>query len=71
MVAELTAATADAQMSVLRSHPELGMRARMTDRPDEFFIKPAAIADELYHLYGQDRSAWSFLVELRPFRENW
>src|SRR5213594_3956496 len=33
------------------------MRARMTDKPDEFFIKPAAIADELYHLYGQDRSA--------------
>src|SRR5437867_625604 len=47
------------------------MRARMSDRPDEFFIKPAAIADELYHLYGQDRSAWSFLAELRPFRENW
>ena len=47
------------------------MRARMSDKPDEFFIKPAAIADELYHLYGQDRSAWSFLAELRPFRENW
>ena len=47
------------------------MRARMSDKPDEFFIKPAAIADELYHLYGQDRSAWSFLTELRPFRENW
>lgn len=49
----------------------LRMRARMTDKPDEFFIKPAAIADELYHLYGQDRSAWSFLTELRPFRETW
>lgn len=47
------------------------MRARMSDKPDEFFIKPVAIADELYHLYGQDRSAWSFLTELRPFRENW
>ena len=47
------------------------MRARMSERPDEFFIKPAAIADELYHLYGQDRSAWSFLTELRPFGENW
>ncbi|WP_440639853.1 SDR family NAD(P)-dependent oxidoreductase [Bradyrhizobium sp. PUT101] len=47
------------------------MRARMGDKPDEFFIKPAAIADELYHLYDQDRSAWSFLTELRPFRENW
>ena len=47
------------------------MRARMSDKPDEFFIKPAAIADELLHLYGQDRSAWSFLTELRPFNENW
>ena len=47
------------------------MRARMSDKPDEFFIKPAAIADELYHLYSQDRSAWSFLAELRPFLENW
>src|SRR5260370_1154503 len=47
------------------------MRARMSDRRDEFFIKPAAIAEELFHLYGQDRSAWSFLTELRPFRENW
>ncbi|MFK4508525.1 SDR family NAD(P)-dependent oxidoreductase [Bradyrhizobium daqingense] len=47
------------------------MRARMSDKPDEFFIKPAAIADELFHLYGQDRSAWSFLTELRPFNENW
>lgn len=47
------------------------MRARMSDKPDEFFIRPAAIADELYHLHGQDRSAWSFLTELRPFNENW
>jgi NAD(P)-dependent dehydrogenase (short-subunit alcohol dehydrogenase family) len=47
------------------------MRTRMSDKPDEFFIMPAAIAEELFHLYGQDRSAWSFLTELRPFRENW
>jgi NAD(P)-dependent dehydrogenase (short-subunit alcohol dehydrogenase family) len=47
------------------------MRARMSDKPDEFFIRPEAIAEELFHLYGQGRSAWSFLTELRPFRENW
>lgn len=47
------------------------MRSRMIDKSDDFFIKPAAIADELLHLYRQDRSAWSFLVELRPFREIW
>jgi NAD(P)-dependent dehydrogenase (short-subunit alcohol dehydrogenase family) len=47
------------------------MRDRLREAPDEFFIKPSAIADELWHLYGQDRSAWSFLTELRPFGEKW
>jgi NAD(P)-dependent dehydrogenase (short-subunit alcohol dehydrogenase family) len=47
------------------------MRERLRDAPDEFFIKPSAIADELWHLYHQDRSAWSFLTELRPFAEKW
>src|SRR5258708_37779769 len=47
------------------------MRERLREAPDEFFIKPSAIADELWHLYNQDRSAWSFLTDLRPFAENW
>ena len=47
------------------------MRQRMPDAKDEFFIKPSAIAEELWHLYCQDRSAWSFLTELRPFGEKW
>jgi len=47
------------------------MRERMPDAPDDFFIKPSAIASELWHLYNQDRSAWSFLTELRPFAEKW
>jgi NAD(P)-dependent dehydrogenase (short-subunit alcohol dehydrogenase family) len=47
------------------------MRERMPEAPDTFFIKPSAIAEELWHLYGQDRSAWSFLTELRPFGEKW
>lgn len=38
---------------------------------DDFFIKPSAIADEVFHLVQQDRSAWSFLAEVRPYRENW
>ena len=46
-------------------------RQRWPERPDEFFIKPAAIADEIWHLLQQDSSAWSFNVELRPFGENW
>ncbi len=47
------------------------MRDRLPEASDEFFIKPSAIADELWHLYGQDRSAWSFLTEIRPFAEKW
>lgn len=41
------------------------------DKPDEYFIKPTAIADEVWHVAHQDRSAWSFDVEIRPFGEKW
>jgi NAD(P)-dependent dehydrogenase (short-subunit alcohol dehydrogenase family) len=46
-------------------------RKRYPERPDEFFIKPRAIADEIWHVVHQDRSAWSFNVELRPYGEYW
>lgn len=46
-------------------------RRRFANEPDNFFIKPAAIAEEVWHIAHQDRSAWSFNVELRPFRETW
>lgn len=46
-------------------------RKRYPEAADSFFIKPAAIADEVWHVIHQDRSAWSFNVELRPFGENW
>jgi NAD(P)-dependent dehydrogenase (short-subunit alcohol dehydrogenase family) len=46
-------------------------RERYKQKPDDFFIRPAAIADELFHVAHQDRSAWSFNVEVRPFGENW
>lgn len=41
------------------------------DKPDEFFIKPADIAEEVYRVTHQPRSAWSFDVEIRPFGEKW
>jgi NAD(P)-dependent dehydrogenase (short-subunit alcohol dehydrogenase family) len=46
-------------------------RERFAGRSDDFYIKPAAIADECFHVAHQDRSAWSFLVEIRPFGETW
>jgi NAD(P)-dependent dehydrogenase (short-subunit alcohol dehydrogenase family) len=45
----------------------------MTSKPagDPFFIQSSAIADEIWHVVHQDRSAWSFNVEVRPFQETW
>ena len=45
-------------------------RKMRPDEPDECFIKPAGIANEVYHLPHQPRSAWSF-AEIRPYRESW
>ncbi len=48
------------------------MQARLGHAPpDDFFIAPAAIADEIWHLVHQPRSAWSFNVEIRPHGESW
>ncbi len=41
------------------------------DKPDEFFSKPEAIANEVFHLAHQDRSTWTFDLVIRPFAEKW
>jgi len=46
-------------------------RGFLRDKPDDFFLKPDAIADTVYHLVHQDRSAWTFELDLRPFGEKW
>ncbi len=46
-------------------------RRAFPDRPDDFFIQPAGIADAVHHLVHQERSAWTFELDLRPFGENW
>ena len=38
---------------------------------EDFFAKPTAIAEEVFHVAHQDRSTWSFDLVLRPFAENW
>jgi len=38
---------------------------------DPFFIQPPAIAEEVWHVAHQERSAWTFNVEIRPFAEPW
>ncbi len=46
-------------------------RSRFADRPDDSFIAPAGVADIAANLVRQDRSAWSFEVEARPYAEKW
>jgi NAD(P)-dependent dehydrogenase (short-subunit alcohol dehydrogenase family) len=46
-------------------------RQAMPDKPDTYFIKPSAVAETAFQLTCQDRSAWSFEVEARPFAERW
>ena len=46
-------------------------RQAFASKPDEFFARPAAIADTAYYLAHQDRSAWTAEIDLRPFGEKW
>jgi NAD(P)-dependent dehydrogenase (short-subunit alcohol dehydrogenase family) len=46
-------------------------RAQFVGRADDAFIDPDAIAKTALHLARQDRSAWSFEVNVRPFNEKW
>lgn len=58
--------TVDAAIDTPFTRPRL-----FPNRPDDFFCKPAAIAEEIFHIAHQDPSVWSFAVEIRPYHENW
>jgi len=46
-------------------------RKRMADKSDDFFVKPADVAETVFYLTQQPASAWTFEVEVRPFGEKW
>ncbi len=46
-------------------------REMMPDKPDEYFLDPDAIAESIYQITCQPRSAWTFELDLRPFAEKW
>ena len=46
-------------------------REWLAQKPDEFFVQPAAVADAVWNLCQQDPSAWTFELDIRPFGENW
>ncbi len=43
----------------------------MSDKPEDVFLDPGDIALSVFNLVQQPRSAWSFEVDVRPFREEW
>lgn len=46
-------------------------RERNPDRPEGTLIQPDSIARTALELTRQDRSAWTFEVDIRPFCETW
>jgi short-subunit dehydrogenase len=56
----------DALIDTPRTRPHLA-----ADKPDKFFASPKNIAKEIFNVVKQDKSTWSFRVELRPYGEYW
>ena len=46
-------------------------RQMLPDRSDEFFMRPDDIAEAVFFLTRQNRQAWTFELDLRPFGEKW
>ena len=46
-------------------------RAARPDVPDDYYLQPDDIAQSVYELTCQHRSAWTFELDLRPFGEQW
>ena len=46
-------------------------RAMLPQAPDGFFAKPDDIAESVFFLARQPKSAWTFELDLRPFGERW
>ena len=46
-------------------------RKAMPGKPDDAFVDPAGVAEIAWQLTQQQRRAWSFEVEARPYAEKW
>ena len=46
-------------------------RERFSDAPDDFFLQPEDIAETVFNVTQQPRSAWTFEIDLRPYAEQW
>ena len=43
----------------------------MHSKDPDALMPPASVADAYWRLYEQPRSAWTFEMEIRPFKETW
>jgi NAD(P)-dependent dehydrogenase (short-subunit alcohol dehydrogenase family) len=46
-------------------------RRLFADQPDDFFARPDDIAETVWFLARQPRSAWTFELDVRPYAERW
>jgi NADP-dependent 3-hydroxy acid dehydrogenase YdfG len=46
-------------------------REMLPNRADDFFLKPDDIAQSVFFLAQQPKSAWTFELDVRPFGEKW
>jgi NAD(P)-dependent dehydrogenase (short-subunit alcohol dehydrogenase family) len=46
-------------------------RQAMPGKPDDAFVDPGGVAEIAFQLTRQERRAWSFEVEARPYTEKW
>lgn len=46
-------------------------RERWPDAPDDYFAMPADLAETVWNLAHQPKSAWTFEADIRPFGETW
>lgn len=47
------------------------IREMMPEKDDDFFIRPDSLASTAFSLAVQEKSAWTFETEARPFKESW
>jgi NAD(P)-dependent dehydrogenase (short-subunit alcohol dehydrogenase family) len=45
--------------------------AAVTNLEPDRLMNPASIADTYWHLFNQPRDAWTFEMDLRPYKETW
>ena len=56
---------------VIQTARRLGIQTIAVYSDADANARHVALADTAYHIAHQDRSGWSFNVEVRPFGEEW